>query len=464
MRTVAFLVLATAVWSAGPLRGANCPAPIQPAACSSKVILTARHPELFKESIDRFLNSLMVGFEMPRPRIREISRGVFALELPTPQLAALVTLKLRDDQERFIDVEQDATLSVHGRDPLDSLFPKQWGLTTIGAPDAWMHHTGSGGIVVAVVDSGVEESHPDLTANIWHAPAPYTVTVNGASLTCAKGTWGLDAVTSCCNADDDYWHGTSVAGIIGARADDAKASTGMAGVNWETSILPVRFIQKGGFGCATDAIVALEYVRQMKEDHHLNIQVVNASWGGPTETAALRAKFDELVLLGMVIVASAGNDGVDIGPNPHYPASWADGSQILAVAASRKDDDIFSDSNIGPTTVHIAAPGFELISTFLRGKYACNVKGTSFAAPHVSGAIALTMAACPSLSAKEAAALILSEAETPTELTGQVIGGRRLAVDAAIAKCVSASSPLRRAASPVNAGASTPAIRPQPLY
>jgi subtilisin family serine protease len=178
----------------------------------------------------------------------------------------------------------------------------------------------------------------------------------------------------------------------------------------------------------------------------VNVQVVNASWGGPTATPALREKLDELVELGIVIVASAGNGGEDLSKCHHYPASWADGTQILAVAASREKDGIYSDSNYGDTKVHLAAPGFEVLTTALGGGHQL-LYGTSFAAPHVSGAIALTMAACPTLSARDAAALILSEADPVPGLAPFMIGGRRLAVGRAIAKCVSEASLPQRASS-----------------
>src|SRR5262249_21299906 len=132
----------------------------------------------------------------------------------------------------------------------------------IGAVRAWNTSTGTRGIVVATLDTGVMASHPDLSVNVWSAPAAFTVTIGGRTMTCPAGTHGYNAIADTCDPTDDNGHGTHVAGSIGAAGGNSR---GVVGVNWATSIMAVKFLDASGNGFVSDAIDGIEFVIQVKQ-------------------------------------------------------------------------------------------------------------------------------------------------------------------------------------------------------
>ena len=150
--------------------------------------------------------------------------------------------------------------------PNDTFFPLLWGLRNTGqtiqgvagtsgadisAAAAWGLTTGSRSNVVAVIDSGVDYTHPDLAANMWSAPSGFTVTIGGSPVTCAGGTHGYNAITGTCDPMDDLGHGTHVAGTIGAVGNNA---AGVTGVDWTASIMAIKFLDSTGSGLTSDAM------------------------------------------------------------------------------------------------------------------------------------------------------------------------------------------------------------------
>ena len=257
---------------------------------------------------------------------------------------------------------------------------------------------------VAVVDTGVQVAHPDLQPNMWVNPAESSgipgVDDDGNGYIDDIHGWDFFNENASVYDDIDDWHGTHVAGTIGARGDNG---TGVAGVNWNVSIIPVKFIdrdQSGDLvGSVADAVAALGYVTDLKQRHGLNVVAINASWGGAGFSQTLLEAVNQAGNQGILVVAAAGNGGVDfVGDNndatPYYPASFSCTSGgarswdcMLSVANITSSGVLSGSSNYGATSVDLGAPGSGIWSTY-PGSYA-QASGTSMAAPHVTGAVAL---------------------------------------------------------------------------
>src|SRR5882672_245542 len=185
--------------------------------------------------------------------------------------------------------------------PNDTRFSQMWGLNNTGqvvggqtgiagadisAVQAWDVSTGSSSIVVGVIDTGVDYNHPDLAANIWSAPAAFTVTVGGQTITCPAGSHGFIAVNNTCNPLDDNNHGTHTSGTIGARGNN---SQGVVGVNWTTRIMALKFLNASGSGTTAGAIACIQFAIQAKQRFGAtgNVRILSNSWGGGGFSQAL---------------------------------------------------------------------------------------------------------------------------------------------------------------------------------
>ena len=231
--------------------------------------------------------------------------------------------------------------------PDDPLFSQQWGMESIGAPEAWGRSTGSQSVIVALLDTGITLDHPDLEANIWTNPDPgqdgYVDDVHG---------WNF--VSEDNNPSDDNGHGTHVAGIIGAVGNNG---IGVAGINWSVSLMALKICNAEGSCSLGDEIAALEYA----VEH--GAKVANASFGGAyggyqPEEEAIRAAGKA----GLLYVAAAGNDDSDDDVTPFYPASYPL-ENIISVAATTRSETLASFSDYGPNSVGIGAPGQGILST-----------------------------------------------------------------------------------------------------
>jgi subtilisin family serine protease len=313
----------------------------------------------------------------------------------------------------------------------------------MGAAAAWEVSKGSRDRVVAVVDTGVDSSHPDLAANMWSAPAPFNVEIGGETIRCEAGTHGFNAVTKSCDPSDEYDHGTHVAGIIGARGNNG---VGGAGVNWAASIMDIKFIDSTGSGTISDAIDAIEFAVQVKQalGSDADVRVLNASWGwnGPPSQSLLD-QINRAAASEMLFVAGAGNGGADRvsddnDASPFYPASY-DAPSVVAVAATDHDDALVNFSNYGAKGVHLGAPGALIYSTIKGGLYDY-WSGTSMAAPHVAGAASLVLSRC-ALDTAALKGLLLDNVDPVSSLSGITTTGGRLNVDRALRSCADLSKP-----------------------
>lgn len=274
----------------------------------------------------------------------------------------------------------------------DPLLGDLWGLSSAGidARRGWDIATDSRATVVAVVDTGVDYRHTDLAPNMWRNPGE--VPGNGID---DDGNGFIDDIhgadTRSNDGDplDDNSHGTHVAGTIGAVGDN---SSGVVGVSWRANIMALKFLDGSGSGTLADAIEALEYVLTMKA-RGVDVRVINASWGGGGFSAPLFNVIGRLRDAGIIFVAAAGNEQNDNDALPSYPASY-DLDNVVAVAALTRAQNLADFSNYGATSVDIAAPGDDIVSTVPGNNYA-SFSGTSMAAPHVSGALTLLTASLP---------------------------------------------------------------------
>jgi Ca2+-binding RTX toxin-like protein len=319
--------------------------------------------------------------------------------------------------------------------PSDPLFPSQWALhnrgqdgglidADIDAPAAWTVTTGSTDVVVAVLDTGIRYDHPDIQDNIWRNPGE----IQGNQLD-DDGNGFVDDVFGWDFSDNDNdpmdpdGHGTAVAGIIGAVANNDRTVTGIA---WNVSLMALRICEAN----CLDEIVAVNYVINMKH-RGINVRVINASYGGYNTVIDYYLPYDNAGKAGIITVAAAGNEANDNDVNPLQPASLPFDS-IISVAATDANDDLVHKntwgwgSNYGATSVDLAAPGANVRTTAAVGGEWADVWGTSFAAPQVSAAAALAFSQWPNATVAEVKAKILNSVDVIPALAGKVATGGRL--------------------------------------
>ncbi len=289
-----------------------------------------------------------------------------------------------------------------------------WGLTTIDAGDAWNVSTGSKNVVVAVIDTGVDYTDPDLAANIWTNP-------NAGADGFQGDVHGYDFVNNDGDPMDDNSHGTHVAGILGAAGNN---SQGGVGVDWSVSIMPLKFLNSQGTGYLSDAIRAINYVTMERTQYGVNVRVINASWGGSDSSPALQSAIQAANDAGILFVTAAGNNGTNNDTTAQYPANYT-APNVISVAATDQNDKLASFSNYGATTVDLAAPGVSIYSTVPGNKYA-TYSGTSMAAPYVSGVAALCWAVDPNATVAEVRNALLQGVDPLASLTGKMVSGGRL--------------------------------------
>lgn len=342
-----------------------------------------------------------------------------------------------------------------GKDPLLS---SQWGMLDIGGPQAWNQFKIMTPIIVAVIDTGVDYTHPDLNPNMWRNPGETGTDAAGKN----KANNGIDDDNNgyvddvvgydfLSNDSLPYdlatpgWrlllgggnpgHGTHCAGNVAARGDN---KLGISGVAPQAQIMALRFIGNQG-GTTSAAIKSIKYAVDN------GAKVLSNSWGSegenPSEDAenkALRDIISYAEAKGVLFIAAAGNGhrgkgyDNDTDSRPAYPASYSH-SNIISVAAIDANDRLGGFSNWGKKTVHIAAPGVKIFSTTVGGKYSDQVipfvakwEGTSMAAPHVSGAAALYWSLHPDKSANEVKEAILNSAVKVPTLQNKVVSDGKL--------------------------------------
>jgi subtilisin family serine protease len=351
--------------------------------------------------------------------------------------------------------------------PNDPWFQQLWGLFNTGqavngvaglagadinVTPAWNVTTGSTSNVVAVIDTGVDYTHPDLASNMWSAPAPFSVTIAGQTINCDAGTHGFRVDTMVtppvltCDPLDDFGHGTTVAGTVGAVGNNA---IGVVGVNQIASIMAIKVLDSMKMGTTADAINGIEFAIQAKAAFSTpglaNVRVLSASWGSGGFSQALLDEINLANTNDMLFVAAAGNGSSNNDMKPFYPASF-NAPNVVAVAATDSSDHLASFSNYGQNSVHLGAPGVAILSTSPGNRYVYS-DGTSLATPHVSGAAALVLSHC-SLSTANLKTALLNNVQPIAALAATTITGGRLNVNNALLSCSGSLAPTVTLMSP----------------
>ncbi len=332
-------------------------------------------------------------------------------------------------------VEADQPLEAL-RTPNDNVYARGllWGLNNpngpdINAPEAWDTSVGSQNVIVGVIDTGIDYTHPDLVSNMWRnnlEVAGNGIDDDGNGY--VDDIYGADFVNNDGDPWDDHYHGTHVAGTIGGSGDN---EVGVAGVNWSVKLMGLKFLDASGSGWTSGAVAAVYYAIQLKQRGE-NIRVLNASFGGGGYSRAMRDALVEADAAGIMFVAAAGNSALDNDVNNVYPANY-EVPNIISVAAVTSSGGLASFSDYGATKVHLGAPGQSIASTIpsALGSYAY-LSGTSMAAPHVSGVAALVLSVNPSLAPSALRDLLMSSSQSLASLSGKTVSGGMVNAQAAL--------------------------------
>lgn len=345
----------------------------------------------------------------------EILKGTSILRAKVANFASIERLPELIDSllsdPRLIDVAEPDYLSRSFRKiPNDPQFIKQKGFDTdphngrnadIDAPEAWSIRTDASSVVVAVVDSGINLSHDDLSPNLWVNVKEQANGIDDDHNGFIDDLHGANLITTSGDPGDDNGHGSLVAGVIGARGNDG---VGVAGVAWKVQLMALKHSDSSGIGLYSDSIEAIQYAIDQGAD------IINNSWGGSGYSklleSTLRAASDE----GIIITTAAGNEGNNLSETPIYPAAYSIANQLV-VGASDDKNRRSSFSNYDRELVHLLAPEGAYGSWIQENDSYHSSRGTSFSAPYVAGTAALLSAEFPQQNAAQIINRILDSVE-----------------------------------------------------
>ena len=328
---------------------------------------------------------------------KSVQNNVFVLTLEETGMDAVQNALAILNASPDVEIAEPDFLYEISATPNDPMFNAQYALERINAEQAWDITTGSMSVVVGVVDTGIDGTHPDLINNLWVNPNPnqngYLDDIHGYNFTGRIG--GVPT--------DMSGHGTHVAGIIGAKGNNG---IGISGVNWDVSLAWL------GIDAGNDTVSASAAIEAINYAHNHNIPILNNSWGGSSYSETLK---EAIANYNGLFVASAGNDGSDNDIFPKYPASY-DLPNVISVASTDALDKLSDFSNYGANSVHIAAPGSGILSTFSYGSFAA-MSGTSMASPHVAGVAALIKSVFPDYTPEAVRELLIRSARSVDALS-----------------------------------------------
>lgn len=410
------------------------------------------------ENPETFLNRLGPNaVALERVSVKE---PLYRLQLSSHSLAALPRVVAEVARKRLSGLSEEPDFFVHAAmKPNNPLYSQQWNLwkscfgvsgwnastiflSGIDAFDAWDTRTSAESVVVAVIDTGIRYTHEDLVANMWHEDNPIYGTIYG---------WNFSAKDDDVKKSDPmdgYGHGTACAGIIGAVGN---SGIGVVGVAWKVKLMALKFLDDQGNGYVSDGASAIDFACEH------GAQILNCSWGyvspeedsvfknviSDNDSSVLQAAISRARDQGVIVVAAAGNEGKDNDLDPEYPANYSL-NNIISVASTTEDNQLASFSSYGVTTVHLAAPGEEIFSTWARSDHdyitaqtrqeilgASNASdvdkephGTSFSVPQVVGTLALLKAQFPTWTYQQLIARVINTSDKIPSLEGKMIGGK----------------------------------------
>ena len=378
-----------------------------------------------------FLSSKAINQYGQLTKVAPTSFGVFARLETNSGLSDKAMQALANNPEiEYIEPNYIINLtSVRGA-PLDAMLGKQWGLVNTGKNGgifssgvagedvnitrAWEITKGASAVKIAVIDTGVDYNHPDLKSQM----DVNTLELNGKpgidddNNGYIDDIYGYDFANKDGDPNDGHGHGTHCAGVIGAEHN----SVGIAGVMANVKIVAIKFLSDKGSGETIDAISSIDYAIKRK------VQVMSNSWGGGEKEQSLMDAIKAAEAAGITFIAAAGNDSSNNDTRASYPANY-EVSNVISVGSFTSQGAKSGFSNFGLKTVHVTAPGSNILSTY-KGSYS-NLSGTSMAAPHVSGIVGLLLSKEPGLTPLEIRErLIRTSTQTSKLKTASISGGR----------------------------------------
>lgn len=312
-----------------------------------------------------------------------------------------------------------------------------WNMKKIKMSEAWDITTGSNKIIIAVLDTGIDYANPDLSRNIWvnQREIPYNK-IDDDRNGYVDDYRGWDFTNYDSDPMDDNNHGTLCAGVIGAVGNNRII---IPGINWNVRLMSIKISDNKGHGTLASTLGAIQYAAQN------GAKIINCSWVFFNYSRALRDAIEAGNKYGLLFVASAGNFGSNDDEKPLYPCCY-NLPNIISVAASNTNDDLYSSqtwsSCYGPKTVHLAAPGWSVLSTAPGVLRFGRINGTSGAAAHVSGVCGLIWAQNPNWTNVQVKQKLLDSVDKVSPLKGKVMTGGRLNAYNAVKPAVAYTGPI----------------------
>ena len=356
--------------------------------------------------------------------------GTHLIELPTEMTVEEAIMRLKSSGF-YQFVEPDYILHAAGSNDPYYEDGTLWGLNNYGqrggtagidiaASAGWKIRSAAPDVIVAVIDSGIRHTHVDLASNMWINPREIpgnNIDDDGNGY--VDDVYGINAINSTGSPIDDYGHGTTVAGIIGATGNN---SIGVCGVAWNVKLMALKFLDSRGEGTVSDAIRCISYA------YENGAHIINASWGDTERSQALADAIEKARQAGMIFVTAAGNSsynrsGDDVESYPMYPGNF-DLDNIVVVTAVNRSGQLANYANYGVKSVDIAAPGWEIFATSNAGdNQYTSANGTSMATAFVSGILALAKAEYPQENYHQLIERLMSGAKLLPNLNNKCVSG-----------------------------------------
>ena len=387
-------------------------------------------------------------FDIPENMFKSFNGEMVVVKLPPGMTTAQAMAAMAQDERveyaasndlvQAGPVTDEAADNSVAQDP-PKLNDRLWGLNNTGqtggtddadidATEAWATgHVGKnqaeGGPLIAIIDTGINYNHEALQGNLWTNPGEIAGNgIDDDNNGVVDDVHGYNAAAKTGDPLDDNDHGSHCAGTIGGNGNNPK---GLYGVMHKSNMMGVKFLTARGGGTLQGAIDSVLYATKM------GARITSNSWGGGGYNQAL---YDAFKASPAMHIIAAGNEKNNNDARPAYPATF-DLPNVLSVAASDHKDNLASFSNYGLTTVDLAAPGVDILSSTSGAKDAYkSFSGTSMATPHVSGVAGVILAAHPDMGNEELKALLMDTVDAKSQLAGKMVTGGRVNLEAALKK------------------------------